>query len=141
MPLLPMPSASTAAAAHGAAPATTAVAVVAVPVIVEVARFQVEPGVVKFYFATGKTDLAPGSAEALADVVKGVAAGQKAVISGYHDSTGDPVANAELAKQRAMKVRDTLVSIGVAEDKVELKKPEQMAGDGPDARRVDVVLM
>ena len=68
-------------------------------------------------------------------------AGQKAVISGYHDSTGDPLANAELAKQRAMKVRDTLVSIGVAEDKVELKKPEQMAGDGPDARRVDVVLM
>ena len=42
------------------------------------------------------------------DVVKGVADGKKAVISGYHDATGDPAANAELAKQRAFKVRDTL---------------------------------
>jgi K(+)-stimulated pyrophosphate-energized sodium pump len=141
VPLLPMSGSSTAASAHGAAPATTAVAVVAVPVIVEVARFQVAPGMVKFYFATGKTDLASGSAEALGDVIKGVAAGQKAVISGYHDATGDPVANAELAKQRAMKVRDTLLSAGVPEDKIELKKPEQMAGEGAEARRVEVVLM
>jgi len=141
VPLLPIPSGSTAAPAHGAV-APAAVAVVAVPVIVEVARFKVEPGVVKFYFATGNTDLAPGSAEALADVVKGVAAGQKAVISGYHDASGDPAANAELAKQRAMKVRDTLVSLSVPEDKVELKKPEQLVGSGSDAeaRRVEVVL-
>ena len=68
--------------------------------------------------------------------------GQKAVVSGYHDATGDPVANAELAKQRAMKVRDTLVSLSVPEDKIEMKKPEQMVGSGSDAeaRRVELVL-
>jgi K(+)-stimulated pyrophosphate-energized sodium pump len=141
VPLLPIGSGSKAPAAHGAA-APAAVAVVAVPVIVEVASFKVDGGVVKFYFDTGKTDLAGGAADALVDVVKGVAAGKKAVISGYHDATGDPVANAELAKQRAFKVRDTLKSIGVPEDKIELKKPEQLTGTGPnaEARRVEVRL-
>jgi outer membrane protein OmpA-like peptidoglycan-associated protein len=138
---LPIPSGSTAAAHGSAAPA--AVAVVAVPVIVEVARIQVvEPGLVKFYFETGKADLAGGAADALGSVVKGVADGKKAVISGYHDATGDPAVNAELAKQRAFKVRDTLKDLGVPEDKVELKKPEQLTGTGPDAeaRRVEVRL-
>ena len=123
VPLLPIPSGSTGAAAHGAA-APGAVAVVAVPVIVEVARIQVTPGMVKFYFDSGKADLAGGAADALVDVVKGVAAGKKAVISGYHDASGDPAINAELAKQRAFTVRDTLKSIGVPDDKIELKKPE-----------------
>jgi len=141
VPLLPIGSGTKAPAAHGAA-APAAVAVVAVPVIVEVASFKVDGGVVKFYFDTGKTDLAGGAADALVDVVKGVAGGKKAVISGYHDATGDPVANAELAKQRAFKVRDTLKSIGVPEDKIELKKPEQLTGTGPnaEARRVEVRL-
>jgi K(+)-stimulated pyrophosphate-energized sodium pump len=140
VPLLPIPSGSTAPAHGSAAPA--AVAVVAVPVIVEVARIQVDPGMVKFYFDSGKSDLAGGAADALVSVVKGVADGKKAVISGYHDATGDPVANAELAKQRAFKVADTLKSIGVPEDKIELKKPEQLTGPGPnaEARRVEVRL-
>jgi K(+)-stimulated pyrophosphate-energized sodium pump len=139
VPLLPIPSGSTAAAAHGIA---TPVAVVAVPVIVEVARIQVTPEMVKFYFDSGKADLAGGAADALVDVVKGVAEGKKAVISGYHDASGDPAANAELAKQRAFTVRDTLKSIGVPEDKIELKKPEVLTGPGPaaEARRVEVRL-
>jgi K(+)-stimulated pyrophosphate-energized sodium pump len=139
VPLLPIPSAST-AAAHGAAAPTT-VAVVAVPVLVDVASFRVEGGVVKFYFAGGKAELAAGAADALVDVGKGVAAGKKAIISGYHDATGDPAANAELAKQRAFTVRDTLKQIGVPDDQIELKKPEQMAaGNSAEARRVEVVL-
>ena len=139
VPLLPV--VASAPSAH--ATAAPAVAVVAVPVIVEVARIQVvEPGLVKFYFETGKVDLAGGAAEALADVGKGVAAGKKAVISGYHDATGDPAANAELAKQRAFKVADTLKQMGVPEDKIEMKKPEQLTGSGPnaEARRVEVKL-
>jgi K(+)-stimulated pyrophosphate-energized sodium pump len=140
VPLLPVVN-NAPAAAHGAA-APTAVAVVAVPVIVEVASIKIEPGMVKFYFDSGKSDLAGGAADALVDVVKGVAGGKKAVISGYHDATGDPAANAELAKQRAFKVRDTLKSIGVPDDKIELKKPEQLVGPGPnaEARRVEVRL-
>ena len=141
VPLLPVVTSSTPAGAHGAA-TPAAVAVVAVPVIVEVARIQVEPGLVKFYFESGKTELAGGAAAALVDVGKGVAEGKKAVISGFHDATGDPAVNAELAKQRAFTVRDTLKSMGVPEDKIELKKPEQLTGTGPsaEARRVEVRL-
>ena len=106
------------------------------------ARVLIENGVVKFYFATGKAELAPGAAEALADVVAGVKAGQRAVISGYTDSTGDAAKNAELAKQRAFAVRDSLTALGVAQDKLELKKPEAVenAGSNAAARRVEVVL-
>jgi K(+)-stimulated pyrophosphate-energized sodium pump len=97
--------------------------------------------VVKFYFATGKAELPNGAAAALASVIKGVADGKKALVSGFHDATGDPAMNAELAKQRAIAVRDALKAAGVDESKVELRKPEQInAGLGADARRVEVTL-
>ena len=82
------------------------------------------------------------AAEALGDVVKGVAAGQKAVISGYHDVTGDPAKNEELAKQRALAVRDALAALGIGEDKVDLRKPEvtTASGSNAEARRVEVTL-
>jgi outer membrane protein OmpA-like peptidoglycan-associated protein len=123
-----------------AAPAP--VAAVAGAVVADGASVQVENGVVKFYFASGKADVAAGGNEALAEVVKAVAAGKKAIISGFHDSTGDPAQNAELAKQRALAVRDALKALGVAEDKVELRKPEQLEGTGPNAqaRRVEVAV-
>ena len=122
-------AAATATAAHGAAGA-------------DEAQVVVENGVVKFYFASGKSDLAKGGNEALAEVVKGVKAGQKAVISGYHDSTGNLAQNQELAKKRAFSVRDALVALGVPAEQIELKKPEQSAGSGDnaEARRVEVVL-
>ena len=103
---------------------------------------KVEDGVVKFYFASGKADLAAGANEALADVVKGVADGKMAVVSGFHDATGDAALNAELAKQRALAVRDALKALGVAEDKIELKKPEETtaSGSNAEARRVEVAL-
>ena len=106
------------------------------------AKVVVENGVVKFYFASGKADLATGANEALAEVVKGVKAGQKAVVSGFHDNTGNLAANQELAKQRAISVRDTLVALGVPADSIELKKPENAegTGDNAQARRVEVVL-
>ena len=108
----------------------------------EEARVVVENGVVKFYFATAKADLAPGANEALADVVKGVTAGKTAIVSGFHDATGDLALNQELAKKRAESVRDALKALGVAEDKIELKKPEetQASGSNAEARRVEVVL-
>ena len=60
-------------------------------------------------------------------------------VSGFHDETGSPEQNAELAKQRALAVRDALVAAGVAEASVELKKPEvMMAGSNAEARRVEV---
>lgn len=106
------------------------------------ASVRVENGVVKFYFASAKADLAAGANEALADVVKGVSEGKTAVVSGFHDATGDAAMNAELAKQRAFAVRDALKALGVAEDKIELKKPEETtaSGSNAEARRVEVTL-
>jgi cytochrome c5 len=124
------------AAAGASAPQAAAAAEPA-----DVASVKVEGGVVKFYFASGKADLATDAAPALAEVSKGVAGGKKVVVSGYHDATGDPAKNAELAKQRAFAARDALKAAGVAEDKIELKKPEQInAGTAADARRVEVKL-
>ena len=123
-----------AVAADAAAPAAVAMA--------DEASVRVEDGVVKFFFASGKADLAAGANEALADVVKGVAEGKTALVSGFHDATGDAAMNAELAKQRAFAVRDALKGLGVAEDKIELKKPEETtaSGSNAEARRVEVAL-
>ena len=130
------------AAGAAVAAAGASVAAAGSAIADDLARVLIENGVVKFYFATAKSDLAPGANEALADVVAGVKAGQRAVISGYTDSTGDADKNAELAKQRAFAVRDALVALGVAEDKLDLKKPEAVenAGNNAEARRVEVVL-
>ena len=95
-----------------------------------------------FYFASGKAEPHADGAGALARIVDGVKAGKKAAISGYVDSTGSAAANAEIAKQRALAVRDLLMGLGVAEDQVELQKPADIqAGSGAQARRVEVVLM
>ena len=56
--------------------------------------------------------MAAGAKEALADVANGVASGKKALVSGYHDATGDQAVNEELAKQRAISVRVVLVTLG-----------------------------
>src|SRR5690606_31084213 len=124
------------------APAVVAEVPAAAAAAEDAPSVRVENGVVKFYFATAKADVAAGAEAALADVVKGVAEGKKAVISGFHDATGDAGLNAELAKQRAFAVRDALKALGVAEDKIELKKPEETTatGSNAEARRVEVAL-
>jgi K(+)-stimulated pyrophosphate-energized sodium pump len=143
VPLLPAGTAGSGGASHSASTPSAVVATAAAAAMtVDAASFKVEGGVVKFYFASGKADLAPGASGALGDVAKGVAAGKKAVVSGYTDSTGDAAKNEELAKQRAFAVRDALKVAGVSEDKIELKKPETLTGGGDksEARRVEVAL-
>lgn len=102
----------------------------------------VENGVVKFYFASGKADLASGALDALGEAIAAAKAGKKLVLSGFHDATGNPAFNADLARQRAIVVRDALVGAGVAETAMELKKPEQTTGTGnnAEARRVEVMI-
>jgi outer membrane protein OmpA-like peptidoglycan-associated protein len=102
----------------------------------------IENGVVKFYFASGKSDLASGAMAALGDAIAAAKGGKRLVLSGFHDASGDPVQNAELAKKRAISVRDALVGAGVAESAVELKKPEEAVGSGnaAEARRVEVMI-
>jgi outer membrane protein OmpA-like peptidoglycan-associated protein len=143
--------------AQPAANATTNAAVLAVPdvpkvsvvtetvtvVIPEGASINVANGVVNFYFATGSADLAPGAAEALAAVIQGVGSGRRAMVSGFHDSTGDAAINEELAKLRAQTVRDVLIGLGVPADRVDLQKPAVSTGSGNNAaaRRVEVKLI
>ena len=134
--------APTTALANNAPAAPAADTAAAAATAADAPSVRVDNGVVKFYFASAKAELAAGANEALADVVKGVAEGKKAVVSGFHDATGDAAANAELAKQRAYAVRDALKGLGVAEDKIELKKPEETtaSGNNAEARRVEVAL-
>ncbi|MDP9606623.1 OmpA family protein [Variovorax sp. NFACC27] len=127
----------------GAAPRLAEVTETVTVVIPDGASIRVVDGVVNFYFATGSADLAPGAAEALAAVIKGVESGRKAVISGFHDTTGDAAINEQLAKKRAEMVRDVLVGLGVPAAKVDLQKPAVTAGSGnnAEARRVEVKLV
>jgi K(+)-stimulated pyrophosphate-energized sodium pump len=144
VPLLPMTVKAPAAAHAAPAPVARHGGPVAAGAAAadDSSSVKVEGGVVKFYFATGKSEVPAGSAGALADVIKGVAEGKKAVVSGFTDASGDPVKNAELAKLRAFAVRDALKAAGIAEDKIELKKPEDTTatGDASLARRVEVTL-
>ena len=103
------------------------------------ARIVTANGAVKFYFATGKADVAPGAQEALKDVLVAALSGKKVVVSGYHDSTGNAQVNEELSKQRAFAVRTVLLGFGVPDKQIELRKPSDTeAGSGAEARRVEV---
>ena len=141
----PLPA--VAAPAAVTAPAATSAAALIRPASVtdaDAASVKVEGDVVRFYFASGKSELAGGAKEALASIVKGVGSGKKAVISGYVDSSGDAVQNAAIAKLRAFAVQDLLVFSGVPADKIELKKPDDIkagATSAVEGRRVEVALM
>lgn len=96
------------------------------------------------YFATGAAALGAEMAEPLKGLVAAVqaAAPRKVVLSGFHDATGDPAKNAELAKERAKAVREALKAGGVAPERIALRKPESTTGDGSnqEARRVEARL-
>ena len=106
----------------------------------DAASIKTEGGVVKFYFATNSAEVPSGASAALTDIVKMVQSGNMVMVSGFHDASGDPAKNAELAKQRAMNVAAALKLAGVPEDKLELAKPAQTSAGGPpaEARRVEV---
>ena len=133
---------STAAVAAGPADGASAAGAQGLQLRDDESRVVVEGGVVKFYFASGKADLADGADQALGDVIAAVNAGKKAIVSGYHDTTGNAQLNEELSKKRAIVVRDTLVRLGVGEDKIDLRKPADTTatGSNAEARRVEVTL-
>ena len=66
----------------------------------------------------------------------------KAMISGYNDLSGDPAKNAELSKARAQAVQKALVAAGIAEDRIELQKPQSSSdsGNAAEARRVEITV-
>jgi outer membrane protein OmpA-like peptidoglycan-associated protein len=101
-----------------------------------------EVGVVKFYFNTGKSVLAPGAQEALAAIATAAQSGQKFTISGFHDATGGDKVNAKLAQKRAQAVRQALLKAGVPASSMVIQKPKQMPKDSnrAESRRVEVAV-
>lgn len=97
------------------------------------------------YFATGAATLPEDAAAAITaiKIAADAAPAAKLVLSGFHDASGDPVKNAELAKERAKAVRAALQAAGLDPARIALRKPESTTGDGDDkqARRVEVRLL
>jgi outer membrane protein OmpA-like peptidoglycan-associated protein len=107
------------------------------PAVAEVPRADV-------FFEVGKTELPADVSNTLAGVAAYLAANPSAmaVVSGYHDPTGDAAVNEELAKNRALAVRGALVAAGVSSTRIDLQKPIVSTGDGSleAARRVEVTV-
>lgn len=118
-----------------------ATVVVTTPVVASAAT--AAPNVVgKIYFATGKNDIDAAGKEAISAAAKAMAANSAATIdiSGFADSTGNQDQNMELGKQRALAVRDALKAAGIAEARINMKKPEFVVGSATaESRRVDLV--
>ena len=100
----------------------------------------------KLYFESGAATLPADTAAALTAVKAALAAAPataKLVLSGFHDASGDPAKNAELAKERAKAVRAALQADGVDAARVGLRKPESTTADGKpeEARRVEIRLV
>jgi len=61
-------------------------------------------------------------------------------LTGYTDKTGDAAQNEELAKNRAVAVKDALVAGGLSEASIAMKPPMFVTGSSNDAeaRRVEI---
>ncbi|MFO1414457.1 MAG: efflux RND transporter periplasmic adaptor subunit [Burkholderiales bacterium] len=99
------------------------------------------PPAVSIYFARGKAALDDAAQRALRTAAAAyMGIGTQIVVTGYADKTGNAAANVELAKQRAVAVRDQLVKLGVEPRRIRLTPPAEVTGAGSDdqARRVDI---
>ena len=96
----------------------------------------------KIYFAVGAATLDEADKGVVAKTMEALATNSNAIVllSGFHDQSGDPAHNAELAKQRALSVRDALVAGGVAMERVKMRQPESTVGTGSaeEGRRVEI---
>jgi outer membrane protein OmpA-like peptidoglycan-associated protein len=100
------------------------------------------PDIAKLYFEVGKANLPSDSTSTLMTTISWLKthSSSKAVISGYHDATGNFEKNQALAKARAQKVYDTLVAADIDKARIEMRKPQETTGAGnlAEARRVEV---
>jgi outer membrane protein OmpA-like peptidoglycan-associated protein len=96
----------------------------------------------RLYFELGSSELPVDALTRVAPLLKPAPDGSRFTVSGFHDASGDAAANAELAKRRALAVRDLLTNAGVAPERIELRKPALTTGgaDPREARRVEVTL-
>lgn len=96
----------------------------------------------KVYFGVGQATLNDADHGVVAQTMAALAAHPQAIVllSGFHDASGDPKHNAELATARAHAVRDALVAGGVKAARVKFRKPESTVGSGSpeEGRRVEI---
>jgi len=131
-------------AGRSQAPAPASVPKVAAPAAPAPAPAPATAGFpVKVYFETGSAAIgADGNSKlaAIAETIK--KENLKVGITGYTDKTGDVAKNEELAKSRALTVRDALKAAGVAEASMEMRPPMFVevgaGGSDAEARRVDI---
>ncbi len=100
---------------------------------------------VSVYFDTGKAAIASDFAAVAGPIKAWIDAnpGDRLVVSGFNDPTGNAAANAELSKNRAQAVAAALAGLGVAEDRIDLEKPPETTATDTDmaqARRVEIVV-
>ncbi len=123
----------------GAAPAVQSVAVTD-EIYVDVA--EVGDPLVKIYFDVGQKSLPADGQDQVSTVVQALQAApqSRALLSGFHDESGGAAINAEVARDRALSVRDALIAAGIDADRVLLRRPAVTLGgsDAAEARRVEV---
>lgn len=94
------------------------------------------------YFDVDQSAMPAGASTTLASIIGYLNAnpGSTAVVSGYHDPTGDRAANEALARERAESVRSALMAAGIPESRIDMQRPMETTGGGTmqDARRVEV---
>jgi photosynthetic reaction center cytochrome c subunit len=105
-----------------------------------------EPARSVLYFGVGSSTLEGEQAKGLTLLIATLVSrpAVRASISGYHSASGELAANQQLAKDRAVKVRDSIIGAGIAPARVVLDKPLQaeanLSGEDPAARRVEVTV-
>ena len=98
------------------------------------------------FFGVGSSTIAGDAVSGMSALIEALKTnpGVAVSISGYHSASGDLAQNQELAKNRAMAVRDSLKSAGVADERFRLQKPvsaeANLSGEDPNARRVEVMV-
>jgi outer membrane protein OmpA-like peptidoglycan-associated protein len=97
------------------------------------------------YFALGQSALPEGAEPVVIKVALTVLDDpqRRVLVSGFHDASGSAASNADVARQRAVSVRNALIAEGVPAARIVLRKPEVALGDAEpiEARRVEVRLV
>lgn len=97
----------------------------------------------RVFFATDSAAIGPEGTQAINQAAAAAKDGERRVaVTGFTDRTGDRAHNEELAKNRAVAVRDALVAAGVPATSIEMRPPMMVevgaAGRDADARRVEI---
>ena len=158
-PAAPAAAVATSAAGHGQGTSTTAQEAAATAAAQNAASSAQTEAVTEEFVAFEQTTPAqPAGAihfesasaalpaqQALTTVVEALKAaeGRRVLLAGYHDPTGNIDFNRDLAKRRALGVRDALIAQGIPAQRIILRKPEQTTGSGnnAEARRVEILLI